>query len=89
MQGPLSTDKQKYYHLMALVCEDLATTTIDQLVRGGHHATTAQLTAVRQGRRIDLPLLIDLVRAGLPQFPIPAELLPTAVPQPLFAELAG
>lgn len=89
MHASLSTDRMKYYHLLALVCEDLATATIDALVRGGHHATTAQLTAVRQGRRIDLPLLVDLVQAGLPQFAIPAELLPAAVPQPLFAELAG
>lgn len=73
----------RYYHLMALVCEDLHTSAIDALVRAGHPATTAQLTAVRQGRKIDLPLLIDLVRIGLPKYLIPAELLPVPVPTPL------
>lgn len=88
MHAPLSTDKMKYYQLLALVCEDLATTAIDQLVRGGHHATTAQLTAVRQGRRIDLTLLVDLVRVGLPNFVIPFDLLPAVASQYRFAELA-
>jgi hypothetical protein len=68
---------------MALVCEDLHTSAIDALVRAGHPATTAKLTAVRQGRKIDLPLLIDLVRAGLPKYQIPAELLPVPAPTPL------
>lgn len=82
MRPPLSTPKQKYYQLLALVCEDLTTTAIDALVRTDHEATTATLTAVRQGRKIDLELLIDLVRIGLPDFAIPAELLPAAVPLP-------
>lgn len=88
MRIPLNTDRQKYYLLMAMVCEDLATGAIDTLVRQGHEATTAQLTAVRQGRKIDLALLIDLVKAGLPRFEVPDELLPTApapVEVPLFA----
>lgn len=84
MRPPLSTNKQKYYHLLSLVSEDLPTAVIDTLVRSGHEATTATLTAVRQGRKIDLDLLLDLVRIGLPDFAIPAELLPVAVPQPLF-----
>lgn len=87
MQASLSTDRQKYYQLMALVCEDLTTAAIDALVRSGHEASTAQLTAIRSGRRIDLPWLIDLVRAGLPDFTIPAVLLPTSpipVATPLF-----
>lgn len=61
---------------MALVCEDLATTAIDTLVRKGHTATASQLTAVRHARKANLGWLIDLVREGLPHFLIPAELLP-------------
>ena len=87
MHEPLSTDRQRYYQLMALVCEDLATSAIDALVRKGHAATTSQLTAVRHARKVNLPWLLDLVREGLPDFPIPAHLLPVAPPRvrvPLF-----
>ena len=84
MHAPLSTDRQKYYQLMALVCEDLPTTAIDALVRSGHEASSAQLTAVRQCRKVHLPWLIDLVRAGLPAFVIPLDLLPAKVLAPLF-----
>ena len=80
MTPALSTDKMRYYQLLALVCEDLHTSAIDALVRKGHKASTATLTAVRQGRKIDLGLLLDLVRIGLPEFVIPAEVLPVAVP---------
>ncbi|MGI4762522.1 MAG: hypothetical protein ACRYF0_17555 [Janthinobacterium lividum] len=76
MHAPLTTDRQKYYQLMALVCEDLPTTAIDALVRKEHKATAAQLTAVRHARKAHLPWLLDLVRIGLPDFHIPAELLP-------------
>ncbi|MGI4866133.1 MAG: hypothetical protein ACRYFZ_19570 [Janthinobacterium lividum] len=85
MHAPLTTERQKYYQLMALVCEDLATTAIDALVRQGHPATAAQLIAVRHARKAHLQWLIDLVRAGLPSFVIPLDLLPTATLQPLFS----
>lgn len=86
MRRPLSTPRQRYYHLMSLVCEDLSTDAIETLVRKEQHpATAAQLTAVRQGRKVDLPWLIDLVRVGLPDFELPVELLPTEEPAPLFA----
>lgn len=67
---------------MALVCEDLspsATKAIDRLVRDGHEASSAQLTAVRNGRSPNLRWLIDLVRESLPTFSIPDELLPGPV----------
>lgn len=82
MHAPLTTDRQKYFHLMALVCEDLspsATKAIDRLVRAGHEANSSQLTAVRNGRSPNLAWLIDLVRESLPDFPIPKELLPMPV----------
>jgi hypothetical protein len=70
---------------MALVCEDLTTAAIDTLVRSDHPATTAQLTAIRSGRRSDLAWLIDLVWVGLPEFVIPLDVLPVPAPQPLFS----
>lgn len=76
MHQPLSTEKMKYYQLMALVCEDLPTKVNDALVRAGHEATSEELRAVRQGRKINLLWLIDMVRKGLPDYSIPAELLP-------------
>jgi hypothetical protein len=79
----------KYYQLMALVCEDLTANSkaIDTLVRGGHEATSAQLSAVRFGRHVNLAWLIDLVRVILPQFTIPLDVLPAepvATTAPLF-----
>ena len=85
MHAPLSTDRQKYFQLMALVCEDLPTTAIDALVRNDHEASSAQLTAVRQCRKVHLPWLIDLVKAGLPNYVIPLDLLPATTLAPLFA----
>ena len=61
---------------MSLVCEDLPSNTVDALVRAGHEATTEQLRAVRQCRKVHLPWLIDMVRVGLPKFPIPDEVRP-------------
>ncbi|MBF9239494.1 hypothetical protein I2I05_19025 [Hymenobacter sp. BT683] len=70
------TDRQKYFHLLALVCEDLHASAVDVAVRGGHEASSVKLMGVRHGRYIKLAWLIDLVRIGLPDFSIPAELLP-------------
>ena len=79
------TEKQKYYRLMSLICESLSGSAVDALVRAGYPLGTTVLTQVRYGRTINLPALIDLVHAGLPDFQIPAELLPAPVPQPLFS----
>jgi len=86
MHVPLSTDRMKYFALLALVCEDLspsATPAIDRLVKNNHAASSAQLTAVRNGRSPNLAWLLDLVRESLPAFPIPAELLPAPVLAPV------
>jgi energy-converting hydrogenase A subunit M len=87
MHQPLTTDRQKFYHLLSLVCEDLSTSVIDTMVRDHQHeASSNQLLAVRWGRKINLAWLIDMVKVGLPQFSIPAELLPTQQNTPLFQE---
>lgn len=80
MQAPLTTERQKYHHLYSLVCEDLPTKAVDALVRKGHEATTEELRAVRQSRKPHLAWLIDLIRIGLPDFQIPAEVMPVVTP---------
>jgi hypothetical protein len=72
------TEKQKFYHLLSLVCEDLPTGAINAAISGGYEANAVQLMHVRQGRIINLAHLVALVTHGLPQFPIPAKLLPAA-----------
>jgi hypothetical protein len=75
------TEKQKFYHLYAEVCETLPTSAIDALIRSGFsEASSVQLVQVRQGRQINLPWLVALIRVGLPQYVIPAEWLPVVVP---------
>ena len=83
MHTPLSCDRMRFYHLMSLVCEDLPSSTVDKLVCAGHEATTEQLRAVRQCRKVHLPWLLDLVRVGLPKFSISADVLPLPTPAPL------
>lgn len=84
------TEKQKFHHLYAEVCEMLPTSAIDALIRSGFpEASSVQLVQVRQGRQLNLPWLVALIRVGLPHYEIPAEWLPAAVPpvvapQPLF-----
>jgi hypothetical protein len=92
MRPQLSCDRQRFYHLMSLVCEDLPSKSVDTLVRKGHKANTEQLRAVRQCRKVHLPWLIDLVKVGLPTYKIPDELLPQEIyesdsePASLFSE---
>jgi hypothetical protein len=73
----------RFYYLMSLVCEGLLSNTVDTLVRAGHEATTEQLRAVCQCRKVPLSWLLDLVRVGLPKFAIPTELLPASTLAPL------
>ncbi|WP_310393650.1 hypothetical protein [Hymenobacter sp.] len=75
------TEKQKFLHLLAFVCEDLSTDAVNKAVRSGHEASATQLMAVRHGRIMNLKLLVDLVRIGLPEYEVPADLLPAQKPQ--------
>lgn len=54
MLAPPTTNRQKYYQLTALVCEDLATTAINALVRQGHQATAARV--LQEPARYQTPL---------------------------------
>jgi hypothetical protein len=80
------TEKQKFYRLLSLVCEDLPTSAVSDAIAGGYVANAVQLIHVRQGRTINLPHLVKLIEVGLPHFPIPAELRPVE-PAPLAAPL--
>jgi hypothetical protein len=70
------TEKQKFYRLLSLVCEDLPTSAVSDAIAGGYKANALQLIHVRQGRTINLPHLVKLIEVGLPHFPIPTELRP-------------
>lgn len=73
------TEKQKFYHLYAEVCETLPTSAIDTLIRSDFkEASSVQLVQVRQGRQINLPWLVALIKVGLPDFEIPEQWLPAA-----------
>lgn len=74
------TERQKFLHLLAEVIEDLPTSAIDAAVRDGYQASTTMLGNVRMGRVMNLPHLVALIGYGLPDFVIPAHLLP-AEPQ--------
>jgi hypothetical protein len=82
------TEKQKYYALQSLVCETLPTSAIDALSKKDYPMPSTALIQVRIGRTINLPALVALVRAGLPQFEIPEHLLP-AMPAVAESALAG
>jgi len=75
------TEKQKYFRLLSHVCESLPTSAIDKLIATGYALGSTALMQVRIGRTINLAALVALVRVALPDFEIPAELLPA--PQPV------
>ncbi|OWP62916.1 hypothetical protein CDA63_11905 [Hymenobacter amundsenii] len=75
----MMTDKQKYYHLMGEVCEILPTMASTYAVRAGYETPANLLELVRIGRRPVLRDLVALVKHALPEFEIPAHLLPEAV----------
>jgi hypothetical protein len=70
------TEKQKFYRLLSLVCEDLPTSAISDAIASGYEANAVQLIHVRQGRTINLPHLVKLIEVGLPHFSIPDDLRP-------------
>jgi hypothetical protein len=78
------SEKSKYFQLLSMVCDKLPTSAVDALVKKEYPLGATSLSQVRIGRTINLPALIELIKVGLPDFAIPAELLPEAVPQPLF-----
>jgi hypothetical protein len=74
------TDKQKYYHLLGEVCEAMPSSAVDSTIRSGYGreyaSASTRLHHVRQGKVASLPDLVAMVRASMPQYGIPAHLLP-------------
>lgn len=72
------TEKQKYFYLLAEVCEKLTSDAVERAIRGGHTSSIGTLNNARIGRNVNLPVLVDLVTLGLPDYEIPAHLRPAA-----------
>ena len=79
-QSRAMTERQKYLRLLSIVIEELPTSAIDALIRGGYEAAASMLNNVRIGRVHNITHLVALVRAGLPKYQIPVELLPAPMP---------
>ena len=77
-----ATDKQKYFLLMALVCDKLPANTVDLAVRAGlgrdFKSASVGLQNVKLGKVSSaLGDLAEMVRLALPEFEIPYFLLPS------------
>jgi hypothetical protein len=72
------TDKQKYFHLLAEVCEKMPVDAVDTAIRRDHPTPAHSLGNVRIGRKVDLPALVQLIELSMPDYDIPAELRPAA-----------
>jgi hypothetical protein len=76
------TDKQKYYHLLAEVIEDLPFYAPTQAIRAGYGdqypSAATRLAHVKQGKVACLPDLIAMVEITMPDFEIPPHLRPAA-----------
>lgn len=70
------TERQKYLYLLADVIEELPTGSIDIAVRAGYAASSMVLANVRGGRAMNLTHLVALIRYGMPEYQVPAHLLP-------------
>lgn len=86
------TDKQRYYHLLGEVCEDMPSSAVDSAIRAGygqeHKSASTRLHHVKQGKVVSLPDLMALIRHSMPDYQVPAHLLPAeasvAAEAPLF-----
>lgn len=83
-------EKEKFYSLLALVCMKLPRYAVELAINAGHGAeygdnAARRLYNVKQGKVICLPDLVALVHHSLPDFEIPAHLLPTEQPEPVTA----
>jgi hypothetical protein len=86
MQYPNNlSEKAKYFHLLAEVCERLTPTHVDALVREGY-STTMALNNARTGKKQSIEDLIKLIEhAAIPGYVVPKELRPAGPHSPLFA----
>jgi hypothetical protein len=83
-------EQEKFYYLLAMVCRKMPRYAVDLAISAGYGAeygATVQrrLYNVKQGKVVNLPDLVALVRHSLPDFEIPSHLLPDAQPVPVTA----
>jgi hypothetical protein len=87
INGPLE-EKEKFHLLFALVCMKLPYYAVDRAIQAGygahHKSASVRLGNVKLGKVPDLNDLIALIKHSMPDFDIPARLLPagTFVLQP-------
>jgi hypothetical protein len=74
------TEREKYFSLLALVCEKMPYYAAQSAANAGIGAAS-RLQNVKVGRVICLPELVALVRHSLSDFEIPAHLLPETAEQ--------
>lgn len=76
------TEKQKFYHLLAEVIEDMPHHAPTAAIRAGYGeqypSAATRFQHVKQGKVACLPDLIALIEHSMPDFTIPAHLLPEA-----------
>jgi hypothetical protein len=81
------TEKQKYYHLLGEVCEDMPSSAVDSAIRAGygqeHKSASTRLHHVKQGKVASLTDLVALIRYSMPDYQVPAHLLPEAAAAPV------
>lgn len=74
------TEREKYHSLQALICEKLPYYAA-QMVATAKGGALARWQNVKAGKVISLPDLVTLIRVALPDFEIPAHLLPEVAEQ--------
>lgn len=74
------TKREKYFSLQALICEKLPyyAAQLTATTKGG---PLARWQNVKAGKAISLPDLVTLIQVALPDFEIPAHLLPEPAEQ--------
>ena len=79
INGPLE-EKEKFYLLFALVCTKLPRYAVDRALQAGYgkdyEGASVRLTNVKNGKVADLSDLCALIKYSMPEFDIPARLLP-------------
>lgn len=79
INGPLE-EKQKYYLLLALVCNKLPHYAVDRTIQAGYgsqyKSAAVRLGNVKLGKVPDLNDLCALIKHSMLEFDIPARLLP-------------
>jgi hypothetical protein len=78
------TEREKYYTLLGLVCEKLPYYAAHLAAEAGL-GVAARLQNIKLGRIVNLADLVALVRHSLPDFEIPAHLLPEVAKQEAIA----